>query len=295
MDSSTQKPFDLAIVGGGISGLVLSIGLLKHHVPHTIYESAASFREIGAGVGFEPNFVRTLELISPRLKDAFLNVASRPNDKNPQWFEVRVGDMRKGDANGVVRRKDGKEYRVGDKVISWPGRPGPRGGIVRAHFLDEMVKLVPEHITKFGKRLVDVVVSDDGSGDAVLHFADGTTARHSAVIGCDGIKSRCRELVLGKEDAKPVFSGKYAYRGLIPMADAAKIIGEKEALRSQMILGYHAHVLTFPIAKGTIFNGIDYPTKSPIQANCQSCRLQFSRRLDRPTMGRAELSRAYDS
>lgn len=172
------------------------------------------------------------------------------------WFTVRVGDSRRGDANGVVWRKDGREVKVGEKVFDWAGRRGPGGGVHRAHFLDELVKLIPADIPKFRKKLVDVKEADDGSGDAVLYFVDGTTARHSAVIGCDGIKSRVRELVLGKEEARAVFSGKYAYRGLIPMEKAREIVGEEGAKTSQMFCGYGGHVLTFPIAKGTILNGM---------------------------------------
>lgn len=50
---ATSKPFNLAIVGGGIAGLTLSISLTKRSIPHTLYESAAAFGEIGAGVGFQ--------------------------------------------------------------------------------------------------------------------------------------------------------------------------------------------------------------------------------------------------
>jgi salicylate hydroxylase len=91
----------------------------------------------------------------------------------------------------------------------------------------------------------------------VLHFVDGSTAQHNAVLGCDGIKSRTRSLVLGDSDATAaVFSGKYAYRGLIPMAKAVEILGNNEMPKTnQMYIGYHGHVLTFPIANGTIFNG----------------------------------------
>lgn len=90
----------------------------------------------------------------------------------------------------------------------------------------------------------------------MLHFADGTTARHTAVLGCDGIKSRVRPIVLqGSDPAAAVFSGKYAYRGLVPMDKAVEILGDEEPKTAQLHLGYHGHVLTFPIANGKILNG----------------------------------------
>jgi salicylate hydroxylase len=263
MATPRRKPFNLAIVGGGIAGCVLSISLTKHNIPHTLYESAAQFGEIGAGVGFQNNFVRTMELISPDIKEGFLRCAERTDDdEKPIWFYVRVGDKRKvaGTDDGVVYEKDEKKFKIDETFHLWPGRPGAAGGIHRAHFLDELVKLIPDHVPKFRKRLVDVKEAEDGSGDAVLYFADGTTAQHSAVIGCDGIKSKTRELVLGKEEATPAFSGKYAYRGLIPMEKAKKIMGDA-ARKSQMYTGYHGHVLTFPIAKGTIMNVVAFSSR----------------------------------
>ena len=57
------------------------------------------------------------------------------------------------------------------------------------------------------------------------------------------------------EAALPVFTGKYAYRGLIPMVKAVEILGEEETKTTQMYIGYHAHIFTFPIANRTILNG----------------------------------------
>lgn len=203
--------------------------------------------------------VRIMELISPKIKEGFLRCANNVDRDPPVWFTVRVGDQRKADENGVVLQRDGKDIKIGEPLFDMPARPGPRGGVHRAHFLDELVKLIPASTTQFRKKLVDITEVEDGSGDAVLHFADGTTAQHSAVIGCDGIKSRTREIVLGKKEAEPVFSGKYAYRGLIPMEKAKEIIGREEPQTPQMFVGYGGHVLTFPIANGTIMNGMCNP------------------------------------
>jgi salicylate hydroxylase len=263
MTDPSEKPLSIAIIGGGIAGLTLTIALLKHspHISITLYESAGAFGEIGAGVGFEPVMVRTMARIDPRIATAFEkcnkgNTVTEP----PRWFTVRVGDNRKvvnGSEDQVVLEKgDGKKVKMGEELFVMPARRGPRGGVHRAHFLDELVKLVPDGIAKFKKRLLDVTEASDGSGDAILHFADGSRAQHSAVLGCDGIKSRTRSLVLGDSDATAaVFSGKYAYRGLIPMETAVEIMGDETPRKGQMYMGYHGHVLTFPIANGTLLNG----------------------------------------
>ncbi|KAI5861324.1 mannitol 1-phosphate dehydrogenase [Durotheca rogersii] len=253
------KPFNIAIVGGGISGVTLAICLLQHNVPVTIYESAARFGEIGAGLGMGPNSVRAMGLISPDIVAGFERCVTLNGDGNrSNWFTVRVGDQRKAGPDGVLRQKESAGLRVGDAIfeINYTN-DGQAGGVHRAHFLDELLKLVPKSVQRLGKRLVDIT-SADGSQDAVLHFADGTTAQHSAVIGCDGIKSRTRQILLGEDEAKPVFTGKYAYRGLIPMEKATEILGNEIAANSQIYLGYHGHLLTYPIQKGKTMNVVAF-------------------------------------
>jgi len=266
MITTISKPFNIAIVGGGISGLILAIALLNHETPIsiTIYESAAQFGEIGAGVGFEPCFVRLMDRISPKIREGYLRCCSNSgsNADPPIWQNVRISDCGRADNEGFVWRRNGTNIRPDEALFTIPARKGERGGVHRAHFLDELVKLLPPDIHQFRKKLVNVTEASDGSGDAVLHFADGTTAQHTAVIGCDGIKSKTRELVLGKEAARPVFSGKYAYRGLIAMEKAVDVVGEEQTKSSQMYCGYKGHVLTFPIANGSIMNGMDYSTLS---------------------------------
>ncbi len=115
-------------------------------------------------------------------------------------------------------------------------------------------------MAKFRKRLVDLKTAEDGSDDMVLHFADGTTAQHSAVFGCDGIKSMIRKWLLGKDNpaATAVFTGKYAYRGVMPMEQAIQIIGETATQSAQVYFGYGGHFLTYPIAKGQMFNVVAF-------------------------------------
>lgn len=59
------------------------------------------------------------------------------------------------------------------------------------------------------------------------------------VIGCDGIKSRVRQILVGRDhpSARPVYTHKYAYRGLIPMDKAVEAIGDENARNSKMHVG----------------------------------------------------------
>lgn len=186
-----------------------------------------------------------MKMIDPAIHQGFLKCAT--NNASPEhqnhWFTFR-----RGEDTGT---------KFGEKLLDLWCESG-QTSVHRARFLDELVALIPDEIAHFGKKLSDI----SGEGDhVVLHFADGTTAKHSAVIGCDGVKSRTREVVLGVSAAKATFSGKYAYRGLIPMDDAVKLMGDDLARNSQMFLGHGGHILTFPIEKGKTMNVVAFGTK----------------------------------
>jgi salicylate hydroxylase len=42
----------IAIIGGGIVGVMLTLGLLRQNVSVRLYEQSGGFREIGAGIAF---------------------------------------------------------------------------------------------------------------------------------------------------------------------------------------------------------------------------------------------------
>lgn len=170
--SSPQEALSFAIIGGGIAGLILAIALHTHapHLSFTIYESAAAFGEIGAGVGFEPAMVRTMGLIDPRIVAAFEKCTKGDAVIDPpRWLTIRVGDQRKVIGNPkeevvLEKMEEQRKVRLGEEVFNLPARRGPRGGLHRAHFLDELVKLVPDGVAQFKKKLVDVIEAEDGSG-----------------------------------------------------------------------------------------------------------------------------------
>jgi salicylate hydroxylase len=240
-----SKDFNVAVIGGGIGGLVLTLSLLSHGVPVTLYEAASKFGEIGAGVSFGPNATRAMRLISPHVHEAFEARAThnQSQEKKDVWFDFRYGE----DCGG--------KQDVGEKITTLHCKGG-QASVHRAHFLDELVKLLPDGVAKFGHRAADFV--DEGEKGVVVHFDNGEQARHDAIIGCDGIKSRIRASLLGEDHpaTRAVYSGKYAYRGLIPMEKAKALLGEELAQNAQMYLGRHGHVLTFSVEKGKTMNGM---------------------------------------
>jgi len=183
-----------------------------------------------------------MQLIDPSVKAAFDHCATTNQweSYSDVWFNIRYG------------QDTPTEKRAG-KQLHQIKCPTGQATTHRAKFLDEMIKLIPAEIAHFGKRVVD---TEEKDGKVHLKFKDGTEATHTAVIGCDGIKSETRKYILGRDDsaAYAVFTGKYCHRGLATMSEAIEALGERLAVNNHVYLGKGGHVLTFPVERGKTFN-----------------------------------------
>ncbi|KAL8731223.1 MAG: hypothetical protein Q9181_004382 [Wetmoreana brouardii] len=246
---SARKPFTVAIVGGGIGGIALAIGLLHRGIRVHVYEASRAHAEIGAGIAFGPNSVQAIHLIDPALGTVFEQQATKNEapEEEETWINFR---------NGFRNHSEIVKIRTTDK------RKTGLSSLHRAHFLNAMARLVPPDAVHFAKRLSTITSEPDGA--LKLLFEDGSTAEADTIIGCDGIHSRVRQLLLGK--ASPTeccdFSGKYAFRGLIPMVKAKSAIGDKLAGNSNMYLGPDRSVLTYPIDGGEMMNVVAFQTQN---------------------------------
>ncbi|RYP44331.1 hypothetical protein DL768_009190 [Monosporascus sp. mg162] len=225
----------VAVIGGGITGLTLALGLEARGVAYTLYERAASLGEIGAGIGLSPNAERALRAIDPSAHAAFKRVAA-PNGED--WFQW---------VDGMT---DELLYRL------WLGGREERfQGCRRSDLLDELAELVPKERVSFGKRLDSITETGEGEakdgcgpGRLVLRFRDGTAAEADVVIGCDGIHSRVRQILLGADNpaAHPSYTGKYCFRTVTPMARVAPALAHRMHTRF-MFNGPGAHAITYPV------------------------------------------------
>ena len=244
------KPIHVAIIGSGIGGTTLALALSTNHphVTYKIYESRSTFSEIGAGIGFSSNGHQAMSLISPALWSRYQTLASFNGtpEKRGVGFNFEIGE--KGEDEGRLVLESVLPLGMEQSTCH------------RKHLLELLVKLLPgegNDVAEFGKKLVRIEASGERQ---VCWFADGTGVEADAVVGCDGIKSSCRPFVygLGNPVSHPVFTGKIAYRGLVPMDKAVQAIGAGRALHRQMYLGHHRHMLTFGVAKGTLMNVVAF-------------------------------------
>lgn len=266
------KPIDIAIIGGGISGLALLLGVLANTSPAQvrphIYEANPSFAEIGAGLSFTPNCIAAMKLLDPRVLAAYWEAALPKPTGQPDGGDA----PRKPElyfATGVDGR-DGKFQcfeRIFEQKIEEAGGPG----LHRKVFLDLLAGLVPAEgeddarrqgpYVSFRKKLVRIEELGDDEG-VQLMFEDNSIARADAVIGCDGINGLTRKIMLernGEPDAiRPKFSGKFCYRGLLPLNDSTVAESISEEIRRNMIFqfAYGAHLFAYPIRNGELLNVI---------------------------------------
>ncbi|KAI0363144.1 FAD/NAD(P)-binding domain-containing protein [Pilatotrama ljubarskyi] len=272
MSEQPRKQFEVAIVGGGVCGLICAIALQKAGVPVQLFEAAAAFGEIGAGLGIGPNAVRVLRAMN--VLDDVLQRCS-PGDLRPRGFTCRIGI---GEHKAV--------YKIPAED------PEDRGiGIHRAAFLNALVGFVDPTTCHFNKRCVGI--SEPSPKRVILHFSDGTTHEADVAIGADGIKSSVRKSVLGGVyDSRQAFSNTVAYRGLIPHA-TLKAAGFKTDLRQSpaCFMGPSKHIIVFPIRNDEIVNVVAFATRYDNQIGAEELP------DDAPwveEVSREELKREYD-
>ncbi|PYI16366.1 FAD/NAD(P)-binding domain-containing protein, partial [Aspergillus violaceofuscus CBS 115571] len=253
--TSASMTIEIAIIGSGLIGTLLALGLLNRNSPHLriqVYEQAACHRELGAGIGFTRAARHCMMRLDPRLDECLRAVATENGEPDDPDYNMRFVDgyhTYVDDDSPQPVGIEGKVYKL---------YAGPRGfeGCHRAHFLEEIMKLMPEGVVQFGKRLERYEYLE--SRRIQLVFGDGSVREVDGVIGCDGIKSRVRDLMFPNADHRPRYAHQLAYRGLIPMDQAIAHLGRHRALLQHMHCGPHAHVLHFPVANQKLLNVVAF-------------------------------------
>lgn len=162
MSATVPSPFSVALVGGGITGITLTIALLKRGINVKIYEQAREFSEIGAGIAFSPNAKQAMTACDPEIFEAYQRIAtsSGSNKKRYTWYDWVDGYNQ--DTGAVPT------------ALFTIDRDSAADGCHRAHFLQELLKLIPDGVAEFGKCL-ETVEEPTGVGPLILRFNDGTS------------------------------------------------------------------------------------------------------------------------
>ncbi|HTP18936.1 MAG TPA: FAD-dependent monooxygenase [Solirubrobacteraceae bacterium] len=216
----------VAIIGGGIGGLIAARALRRRDIEVAVYEAAPELREIGAGVALGPNAMKVLRSLG--LEDEVRAVAGRWD-----WAVTRHGKT------GRVISRTSRQQQA-----TLFGSAGATAH--RADLLDVLADSLPTRLVTLGARCV--AVEPDGEV-AVARFEDGTEVEADLLIGADGIHSAVRASLFGPD--APRFTGKICYRSVVPVA---AVPGGPPPNENVQWLGPHGTIVLYPVRRDELIN-----------------------------------------
>ncbi len=224
---------EIAIIGGGITGLALALNLNRRGIACRVYERASEIKELGVGITLLPHAMR--EFTALGIGDALL-AAGIENAES--CFFNRFGQL-------IYREPRGKRA----------GYPHPEVGIHRGKlhvilYRAALAELEPERIVT-DRTCIGFEQDADG---VTIRFTDTTSGtpvapvRAAAAIACDGINSVIRKQLYPRDDV--AFSGINTWRGV---TRRKPILGGRTYMRIGSILT--GKIVVYPIIDDVDENG----------------------------------------
>ncbi len=234
-----SAPLHVVISGAGIGGLTAALSLARDGARVTLLERAPIFEEVGAGLQLSPNATNILH-------DLGVLDRLRPWTLAPEALRIRrardgadlvrmplgpLADARWGAPHLVIHRADLQRVLVA-ACASLP--------LITLKTDCEVLGFAS--VTEGDQSSVQVGLREAGKHTRV----DG-----DVLIAADGLRSTLRErLGLGLSDT-PVYSGRTAWRALVPAAQAPAFALRVE---TNLWLGARAHLVHYPVRAGDLVN-----------------------------------------
>lgn len=218
------------IAGGGIGGAATALALSRHGAEVTLFERAAEFGEVGAGLQVGPHGARILQ--SWGLLDEVLADGVQP--KNIVFRDAITAET-------LTTVNLGAEYRA---------RYG--GPYFVTHRSDLHSALVRAAAASGAQMHTGITVSDvvtDGDR-AIVTTDDGGIHEADVALALDGIKSRLRGKLV---DDQRISSGYAAYRGTVPYDEAGL---DEQIVDVIGYIGPNCHFIQYPLRRGTLLNQV---------------------------------------
>jgi salicylate hydroxylase len=225
---SNRKP-RILIAGGGIGGITTALALRSRGIDAQLFEQAAAFRQVGAGIQLSCNATRILAALG-------------------------VGEA----LAGIAVYPEGRDYRAWDtgERLFWTPL-GQRAELsfgapyYHAHRA-ELLAVLLDALGQEGFCLgAEVVAFEQDANSVAITIADGTTFEGDVLVGADGIHSMVRAGLFGREQAR--YTGNVAWRGLVP----AEAIAHLELTKVTGVwMGPNRSIVQYYVSAGRTFNWI---------------------------------------
>lgn len=183
---------NVAIIGAGLSGLILALALHQQSIPCTIYEARSAPLNIGGAIMLSPNALRILDLLG-----VYERIRYEGYDFDKLYFRSPAD-------------QPFDEYEFGDEEkYSYRGMRIYRHVLIRE--LSAMVAEanIPIH---YDKNFVRVV--SETETDVTWEFDDGTTITATCLVGADGIHSKVRKYLY--PELEPKFTNAMGVTAAVP-------------------------------------------------------------------------------
>lgn len=239
-EQQTLKAFHVAIVGGGLCGLLCAVYLTRAGIKVDVFESAPKFGEVGAGIWLGTNALRALDEMG--LKDAII---AHADGAVPALTPFTFVSAKKG--HQLIHSY---QLRAEDETL----------GIHRAACLKALADLLDPAAIHFDSRCTHI--SQESGSRPVIHFKDGTSYETDVVIGADGIKSAIRQAMLGGTGRLGTkFTKTVAYRALFEFDDVKRMGMQTDlSCDPHCFVGMDKHIITVPIRGSRILNVVIFYT-----------------------------------
>jgi salicylate hydroxylase len=220
----------ILIAGGGIGGLAAALACARAGTQVQLFERAAAFGEVGAGIQIGPNVTRILHQWG--LAERLAGVAAFPT-------HLQVRHAGTGHELGVLTLGPAAVQRYG----------APYATVHRA----DLHQLLLDAVRAQGAADLclerGLTVFSQTRSEVYVQTPQGERFEGDALIGADGLWSAVRQWLL--DDGMPRVTGHLAYRAMVPQATLP------EHLRSQHVtvwMGPDLHVVQYPVRQGEWLN-----------------------------------------
>jgi salicylate hydroxylase len=99
-----------------------------------------------------------------------------------------------------------------------------------------------------------ITAATNGDNRVVVKTIAGSTTAEDAVdllVGADGLRSTVRQTIASGSDVEPGFTGRVAFRALIPSSDVDPVWTKRRVV---LRLGPNAHLVHYPLRRGSVVN-----------------------------------------